>query len=192
MNARVGPADFYAPGEWNVICSICGRKMKSGDAVKNWQGMWRHRRCNDVRQPQDFVRVLPDDQTVPFAQLPVIDYIQININIPLSAQNINASGVILAAQNGHALQLQDGNAIMTKALFAQVVIPPYTDVESVNWVWASGGASIIIASPTAAVTQLLMAGTVIQGTNYSGVLQCTVTSTEGGVGTTTCNVSITA
>lgn len=63
-----GPNDYYLPGDWNVACSMCGRKRKASQMVKNWQGMWRCPEHNEPRQPQDFVRATHDVQTVPFSQ----------------------------------------------------------------------------------------------------------------------------
>lgn len=63
-----GRADHYVPGDWNVACSMCGRKRKASQMVRNWQGMWRCPEHNEPRQPQDFVRAVPDVQSVPFAQ----------------------------------------------------------------------------------------------------------------------------
>jgi hypothetical protein len=63
-----GRADYFAPGDWNVACSMCGRKRKASQMVKNWQGMYRCPEHNEARQPQDFVRATADIQTVPFAQ----------------------------------------------------------------------------------------------------------------------------
>lgn len=64
-----GRADFLQLGDWNVACSMCGRKRKASTMVQNWQGMWRCPEHNEPRQPQDFVRAVPDVQSVPFAQL---------------------------------------------------------------------------------------------------------------------------
>ena len=63
-----GRADYYAFGDWNVACSMCGRKRKASMMVKNWQGMWRCPEHNEERQPQDFVRGVPDNMTPPFIQ----------------------------------------------------------------------------------------------------------------------------
>ena len=63
-----GPADFLELGTWNVACSICGRKAKANTLERNWQGLYRHPRCNEPRQTQDFVRGVKDDPSVPFAQ----------------------------------------------------------------------------------------------------------------------------
>lgn len=63
-----GRSDNYVPGDWNVACSMCGRKRKASELVRNWQGQWRCPEHNEPRQPQDFVRAVPDVQSVPFAQ----------------------------------------------------------------------------------------------------------------------------
>lgn len=63
-----GSRDYYQPGDWNIACSMCGRKRKASEVVRNWQGMWRCKEHNEPRQPQDFVRGVQDVQTVPFSQ----------------------------------------------------------------------------------------------------------------------------
>lgn len=64
----MGRADYLRLGEWNARCSMCTFKRKSGTLVKNWQGMWRCPEHNEPRQPQDFVRAVPDIQTPPWTQ----------------------------------------------------------------------------------------------------------------------------
>lgn len=62
-------ADRWAPGDWNITCAMCGMKMKAGEAVQNWQGTWRHVRCNEPRPAQDFVHAIRQpEMTVPFNQ----------------------------------------------------------------------------------------------------------------------------
>lgn len=193
MNARIGPADFYAPGEWNLVCSMCGRKMKSSEAVKNWQGMWRHRRCNDTRQPQDFVRVLPDRETVPFAQPPADSYIQISLRLPVKVFPQGASTQVLLSEDNQALLNEDGTALLAEDIIAQVTFQEQFDITyTIAWTWQSGGNQIQVVSPNAAITQLNLTGNIVHGNNYTGVLLCTVTASTGAVGTGTCNVSITA
>lgn len=63
-----GRADFFELGDFNAACSICGRKRKASMLVQNWQGQWRCPDHNEPRQPQDFVRAVPDVQTPPFVQ----------------------------------------------------------------------------------------------------------------------------
>lgn len=64
----MGRADYLDLGQWNARCSMCNFKRKSGTLVKNWQGMWRCPEHNEPRQPQDFVRAVPDVQTPPWTQ----------------------------------------------------------------------------------------------------------------------------
>lgn len=65
----MGDADYLALGDWNASCSMCNRKRKASELVKNWQGQWRCPEHNEPRQPQDFVRGVPENQTPPFTQI---------------------------------------------------------------------------------------------------------------------------
>lgn len=47
---------------------MCGRKRKADEMVQNWQGLYRCPEHNEARQPQDFVRVIPDVMSVPWSQ----------------------------------------------------------------------------------------------------------------------------
>ena len=73
-----GAEDRFVPGDWNITCSMCGSKLKFGEAVRNWQGAWRHQHCDEPRHPQDFVQSLP----VPEMAIPVVQIMgegQINV-----------------------------------------------------------------------------------------------------------------
>lgn len=61
-------ADYLKLGDWNANCSMCGFKFKASQLTKNWQGMYRCSICQESRQPQDFVRAIPDIQTPPWVQ----------------------------------------------------------------------------------------------------------------------------
>jgi hypothetical protein len=63
-----GQADFLELGDWNAVCSMCGRKRKASTLVRNWQGFMRCPEHNEVRHSQDFVRAVPDVQTPPWTQ----------------------------------------------------------------------------------------------------------------------------
>lgn len=73
--------NHYAPGDWNAVCSLCGRKRKASDLVRNWQGMYRCREHNEERHPQDFVKGVIDNVSVPWAQPPV------DIDLPVCTFN---------------------------------------------------------------------------------------------------------
>jgi hypothetical protein len=60
--------DYYADGEWNTICDICGFKFKANQLKKTWDGFMECRKCWRPRQPQDFVRGTKDQQAVPWTR----------------------------------------------------------------------------------------------------------------------------
>lgn len=63
-----GSADYYADGQWNFYCDLCGKKEKSGNGVKTWDNFYVCRHHKEVRNPQDFVRGVKDNQTVPWSR----------------------------------------------------------------------------------------------------------------------------
>lgn len=60
MTSRVSRTTHFAPGDWNAVCYQCGRKHKASELVRNWQGYYVCPDHNEPRQPQDFVRGVPD------------------------------------------------------------------------------------------------------------------------------------
>lgn len=71
----MGRADYFELGDWNVVCSMCGRKRKASAMARNWQGMYRCPDHNEARQPQDFVRTVPDNMTAPWVQKPIDQFV---------------------------------------------------------------------------------------------------------------------
>ena len=76
-----GHADYFAPGDWNVTCAFCGRKFKASECRKLPEGdplggnAWVCLKHWRPRQPQDFVRGIPENMAAPFQQPPVDSYI---------------------------------------------------------------------------------------------------------------------
>ena len=64
----VGRADFLDLGDWNAVCYQCGRTRKASTLMRQWQGYYVCPEHWETRQPQDFVRSVPDVQTPPWAQ----------------------------------------------------------------------------------------------------------------------------
>ena len=62
--------DYFAPGDWNAICDGCGAKLKASRLRKDWQGWMKCHQCWEPRHPQDFVRGIPDHQSVRDARPP--------------------------------------------------------------------------------------------------------------------------
>lgn len=151
-----GSADYFAPGTWNIACSMCGRKRKATELVKNWQGMYRCPEHDEPRQPQDFVRNIKDVMTVPYALEETSNYV--TYSGPTFPLNIQGPIYFAVAQNYHPV-----------ALFPTWVTPT-----GYVWSWASGGATISIAFPFTASPTL---SSVVNGS--SGVLQVVVTNSLG-------------
>lgn len=63
-----GKADYFAKGEWNFYCDLCGAKTKSSDGVKTWNNLYVCRHHKEVRNPQDFLRGVKEDMSVPWSR----------------------------------------------------------------------------------------------------------------------------
>ena len=61
----MGRADFWAPGDYNVICDRTGAKMKRSQCRKEWNGLLVRRESFEERHPQDTLRSREDHQAVP-------------------------------------------------------------------------------------------------------------------------------
>lgn len=56
------------PGDYRTICDLSGFKCWASETVMRWDGLRVHRRfigSEQSRHPQDLVRAVKDDQTVP-------------------------------------------------------------------------------------------------------------------------------
>ena len=72
-----GRADYLALGDWNAVCFQCGRKRKAGELWKYWEGYYVCPQHWEPRQPQDFVRGVPDNQVPPWVQpMPEDSFVQ--------------------------------------------------------------------------------------------------------------------
>ena len=58
----------FRPGQYLFICDRCGTPYYSKDGRMEWNHLFVCKRCYEVRQPQDFVRGLVDDQRVEIAR----------------------------------------------------------------------------------------------------------------------------
>lgn len=64
----MGARDYYRKGDWNAICSVCGYKRKASEMKLRWDGVRVCREDWEIRQPQDFVRGVPDEQPTAWTQ----------------------------------------------------------------------------------------------------------------------------
>jgi len=58
----------YDKGDWEAICDVCGRKYKASKLKQRWDGLMCCPQDWEIRQPQDFVRGVPDPQLVPWVR----------------------------------------------------------------------------------------------------------------------------
>lgn len=82
----MGSSDFYLPGDWNAACYECGRKFKASELKKHWKGYYVCAKHWEARQPQDFVRGVPETA--------VPEYVQEQTDYDLQVCTINGSSGI--------------------------------------------------------------------------------------------------
>lgn len=73
---------YFLPGSADAQCDTCGRIFKMADLRKMWNGFWVDEDCFEVRHPQDFVRAVRDDPSLPVARPLKIIYLVNSDNIP--------------------------------------------------------------------------------------------------------------
>lgn len=66
--------NYYIPGEFNVTCDVCSKKIKANEAKQRWDGFIVCPDDFENRHPQDFVKAQTDKITVPFTR-PIPAYI---------------------------------------------------------------------------------------------------------------------
>jgi len=212
-----GQADYLVLGDYNAACSMCGRKRKASQLVRNWQGLYRCPEHNEPRQPQDFARGIKENMGVPWAQTEQILFTSFNLTFPVvispSPMVLPPTSVNLLTESGQILYTEGGSPITTETAAYEgtvvALIPSYIIPTSFQWAWLSGGDNITIESPNASATALYGILTIwtadsiiVTADGYpltwtadgfqpvSGVLQVTVTSSLGGIATAQVNVSI--
>ena len=58
----------FLNGDWNAACFRCGQKRKASELRKQWQGYYVCPEHWEPRHPQDFVKGIPDNESVPWSQ----------------------------------------------------------------------------------------------------------------------------
>ena len=64
----MGGKNYYVPGDYNVVCDVCSKKIKASDAKQRWDGLIVCPSDFEHRHPQDFVKARTDKITVPFTR----------------------------------------------------------------------------------------------------------------------------
>ena len=66
----MGHADYLRNGDYNGICDRCGCKFKFSQLKLEWDGLYvcTANGCWEPRQPQDYVKGVRDDMSVPVSR----------------------------------------------------------------------------------------------------------------------------
>ena len=64
----MGRADLLRVGDYNAICDVCGRKFKFSALRQKWDNTWACSADWEPRQPQDYLRGIPDNMSVPLSR----------------------------------------------------------------------------------------------------------------------------
>ena len=59
---------IYRPGDWNMICDVCGFKIKASESMHRWDGFRVCKKDWEPRHPLDFIKVPVEKQGVPFSR----------------------------------------------------------------------------------------------------------------------------
>lgn len=58
----------YIPGDWNVICDVCGHKYKASQLMKRWDGLMVCQEDWETRHPQELIRPIKERNSVPWTR----------------------------------------------------------------------------------------------------------------------------
>lgn len=96
----MGRADYLSLGDWNAVCFRCGRKRKASTMKKQWQGFYVCPEHWEPRHPQDFVRGVKENPSVPWSQPAQIQFVYPTNNTSAIA-GIAISGLAIAGTGGN-------------------------------------------------------------------------------------------
>ena len=112
---------YYEDGGWNFTCDLCGASRKAGEGVKTWNNLYVCRHHKEKRNPQDFLRGVKDDQSVPWTR-------------PDPPENFLNEGFLregpglILQENGDELITEDSD--LAEYFFYPVENPGWTDLDT--------------------------------------------------------------
>lgn len=59
---------YLVLGDHNAICDRCGQKYKASSLRKTWDGLWVCQKDWEPRHPQELIRAIKDDPSVPWSR----------------------------------------------------------------------------------------------------------------------------
>jgi hypothetical protein len=112
----------YVPGDWNVICDRTGFKVKASQTRETWDGLRVRKESWEPRQPQDYVRGVPDDQTVPWARTPP-PLAFIPVDGIITALRVRSTGVTICTRGGDVVHVRGETVDPGLTFLAGLVTP---------------------------------------------------------------------
>lgn len=119
----MGTEKHFVGGSFYRICDRTGFATRSSRTKMQWNNIIVREDVYEARQPQDFVKGIPDDQTIPFARPRQVDsydgplhtFITIAANIGDVIINVNTTARMYAGDNID-LVLDNGALLQTMIL----------------------------------------------------------------------------
>jgi hypothetical protein len=118
--------DYFADGQWNFFCDLCGAKNKSSDGRKTWDNFYVCAHHKEERNPQDFVRGIKDDQSVPWSRpeapdnfIPQFHNLLFTEELPIAetvTRSVTLGTVSETLTLAESIVLQETEAVQTETL----------------------------------------------------------------------------
>ena len=64
----------YKKGDWNVICDVSGKKLRASQTRLRWDGLRVQKSDYEERHPQDFIRAVQDNPSIPWTRSEGTDF----------------------------------------------------------------------------------------------------------------------
>lgn len=120
-------------GDWDAMCDVCGRKFKASKLKMRWDGIMACPQDWEPRQPQDFVRGVPDPQLVPWVRDEATDtFIAITISSFNTLFSSITSSLKIDVTYHNQSQLYSFLSSMVASLVAVKVPAPTPSLNTLN------------------------------------------------------------
>jgi len=120
-------------GDWDAMCDVCGRKFKASKLKMRWDGIMACPQDWEPRQPQDFVRGVPDPLLVPWVRDEATDtFIAITISSFNTLFSSITSSLKIDVTYHNQSQLYSFLSSMVASLVAVKVPAPTPSLNTLN------------------------------------------------------------